>query len=394
MEKFALLSHVLPPSPSGQAVALNRILEGFDPDSFCLITCSEFAESPMQSREDGFLGAKSFFLPRKLTNKYSFHLLKILQQGTNLFQEIWQRAHQVKNILMEENCSSLIACSGDLVDIPAGFLASLMSHKPFYVYMFDDYVFQWTGKSRHFATLVAPFIFRFSSGMIGPNEYICEEYKRRYGIRTILIRNPCDFAEFIREPYQQWPSQIGVIKIIYTGAVYHANLDCFIDLIQVMEKLDDKFIELHIFTAQTKGELEIQGVTSNKVFIHSHLPYSEIQEYQHKADILFLPLAFKSLIPKVIRTSAPGKMGEYLACRRPILVYVPSNTYVADYFKKNLCGCLVDQNNLIDLKRGIEKIIENDEFRNEITKIAYQKAGSDFLPKKNSLELERFLIPK
>ena len=36
--KTAIVSHVLPPSPSGQAVVLYRLLEGMPPDRYCLIS--------------------------------------------------------------------------------------------------------------------------------------------------------------------------------------------------------------------------------------------------------------------------------------------------------------------------------------------------------------------
>ena len=36
--RFAVLSHILPPSPSGQAVALGRILRDLRPEYYCLIS--------------------------------------------------------------------------------------------------------------------------------------------------------------------------------------------------------------------------------------------------------------------------------------------------------------------------------------------------------------------
>src|SRR5438876_12321258 len=42
--KFALLSHVLPPSPSGQAIVLSRILRGIDPAQYCLISASDYSQ--------------------------------------------------------------------------------------------------------------------------------------------------------------------------------------------------------------------------------------------------------------------------------------------------------------------------------------------------------------
>ena len=38
MKKFAFVSHVLPPSPSGQAVVIFRLLREFDPEEYVLIS--------------------------------------------------------------------------------------------------------------------------------------------------------------------------------------------------------------------------------------------------------------------------------------------------------------------------------------------------------------------
>jgi glycosyltransferase involved in cell wall biosynthesis len=110
------------------------------------------------------------------------------------------------------------------------------------------------------------------------------------------------------------------------------------------------------------------------------LPYGEILERQRKADILFLPLAFESPIPQVIRTSAPGKLGEYLASGRPLLAHVPANSFVAYYFKKHQCGFIVDQNNPDELAAEIKKIIVNPDGQNEIVRNARRQASLDFSP--------------
>ena len=381
--EIALLSHSLPPSPSGQAVALYRLLREFEPGSFCLLSCEDETDKPSEASAgalQGSLDAKYYYLPGGMPKRSNIRPLRILLHLFNVIQQSWQRALQVKKILQQENCVALVACTGDLIDIPAGFLASQMAHIPFYAYIFDDYVFQWTGNYRQFAKLVAPFIFKHSSGVIGPNEYICEEYKRRYNISPTLVRNPCDKDELEKEPYPQWPSESGKIKIIYTGAIYHANFDCFRNLIKAMDFLKEYKSELHLFTAQTRDELEGQDIKSERIFVHSHVPYRDIFEQQREADILFLPLSFESPIPEVIRTSAPGKMGDYLASGRPVLAHVPANSFVAYYFKKNQCGWIADQNNPYHLAIAIANLISDQESRPTIMRNAFQQAKIDFSP--------------
>jgi glycosyltransferase involved in cell wall biosynthesis len=382
MPKISLLSHILPPSPSGQAVMLYRILSGVCQDEYYLIHSRIVPQDKPNENHIFDLRAQIYSLPAEptLSRPKGFGLGRI-RNLLNLFLHIYIRSKNIANVLRKEpETTAIIACSGDFVDIPAGYLASRMLKLPFYAYIFDDYVFQWTGSQRWIAKLIAPFIFKHSAGIIGPNEFICQEYQQRYGVKVTLVRNPCDKAELSTSSYIRTHSQNNKIKIIYTGAIYHANFDCFRNLIQAINLLQDYPLELHIFTAQTYEQLESQGIKSVKLFVHSHVPYSEILEQQRIADILFLPLAFESPIPEVIRTSAPGKLGEYLASGTPVLAHVPADSFVAFYFKKYRCGFLADQNDPQRLAMEIKKLMDNPEFQNEITQSAHRQAVLDFSP--------------
>jgi len=375
--RFALLSHVLPPSPSGQAVMLFRILSRLDPEIFYLISSASEQETFQNTNKQLPLQAPSFSLPPEPLLKGSRHFgLDPIRNALNILIRIIVRTLSMLKIVHREPTNAIIACSGDLTNIPAGFLISRIIHVPFFAYIFDDYVYQWRGNYRRFAKFIGQFIFKHSAGIIGPNEYICQEYRQRYNITPTLVRNPCENGFF--KPFLKWPAESDKIKIIYTGAIYHANYDCFWNLIRAMDLLEDYHLELHIYTAQTYEELEEQQIKGKKVIVHSHVPYKDILEHQRKGDILFLPLAFESPIPEVIRTSAPGKMGEYLASGRPILAHVPPNSFVADYFKRYQCGSIVDQKEPRKLAEGIKNLIVDLTLRNKIIKNAQRQAQLDF----------------
>ena len=296
----------------------------------------------------------------------------------NILVQVPMRAMAIFRILRRNPTMTLIASSGDIVDLPAGFLASRIARTSFFAYIFDDYVYQWTGFNRRIAKFVSPVIFRNSNGVIGPNEFICEEYHRRYGVKTFLIRNPCSSKVLNLPAYQRWPLAEDLVKIVYTGAVYHANSDCFRNLLQALEILRSYDIQLHIFTAQTIQQVEAQGIKGKNTYIRSHLPYNDVLEQQRQADILFLPLTFEVSISEVIRTSAPGKMGEYLASQRPVLAHVPRESFVSYYFNKYQCGAVADENDASKLAAVIEKLITDSDYRLRLTGNARRQAILDF----------------
>ena len=302
----------------------------------------------------------------------------------NIFILIINRTKNLFRIIGKEDTSAIVSCTGDIANIPAGFLVGKILRIPFYVYVFDDFVFQWIGSLRLIAKFFAMLIFNRSKKVFGPNEFICEEYRKRYGVNAILVRNPCDKIALLLEPNQQWPMEKDKITILYTGAVYHANYDCFLNLIQAINYLSEYNLEFHIFSAQQENQLANLGINGKKVFIHPHLSYLESIEQQRRADILFLPLTFTSRIHEVIRTSAPGKMGDYLASARPILAHVPNDLYVSYYMKKYECGSVVDKNDPQKLAVEIRKLINQDLYREKITKNAKYQAYKDFSPKENS----------
>jgi glycosyltransferase involved in cell wall biosynthesis len=389
--RFALLSHVLPPSPSGQAVMLYRILSGFVPQEYYLISRELYKKS--SSSEDCIECLPVRYYGLKPAHSFAFidHLKPwFVRETIRICAVIICRTRELVSILRECPVGVIVACSGDIADIPAGFLAGRIMGTPFIAYLFDDYVFQWTEFYRFFAKFVAQFIFKQCAGIIGANEYICDEYMRRYGVQSMVVRNPC-VVDDLPVLSENVSFQNGLVRIMYTGSIYHANYDCFRNLIQAMDEITHQQVELHVYTAQSVEELNAQGLGSEKVHIHSHVPYNQILAEQHKADILFLPLAFDSPISEVIRTSAPGKMGEYLASGRPVLAHVPPDSFVAYYMKKYQCGIVADENSSTSLSEHILNLIRNEPLRHNVVKNARQQARLDFDPKRSQQRLSDFI---
>jgi glycosyltransferase involved in cell wall biosynthesis len=394
MKKFALISHILPPSPSGQAVMLYRILSCISEKNYYLIhTRARLSSSGNDAYDRNRLPGMYYFLPPEPVLKTSYPLgLSWFPKVVNVFIRFFVRVKNMLRIVRREvDTRAIVVCTGDIVDIPAGYLVSWICKLPFYAYIFDDYLYQFTGSERWIAKLAAPFIFKRSAGIIGPNEFICREYEQRYGAKTVLVRNPCNKTELEQEPQPVSSELKRSIRILYTGDVYLANHGCFRNLIRAMKLLPEYPFELHIFTTRSPEELKSEGIESERTFIHPHLPYGEILEQQRVSDILFLPLAFEPPIPEIIRTSAPGKLGEYLASGRPVLAHVPADSFVAYYLQKNQCGLVASENDPVFLKDKLLKLINDKDFSRTVAHHARQRAKLDFDPQVASETLVDFL---
>jgi len=376
MRPLAVLSHVLPPSPSGQAVVLYRLLRDWDLADYRLLSRQNYDAYACGQNSPSRLPARYYHLAAgfRLRGASRLGVLAVV----NGLLEILQRARNVVRIVKREKCGAILACSGDIIDLPAGYLASRWARVPFYAYIFDYYSYQWTRPAyRFFARCAEPIVLKGAAGVIVPNEFLRDEYRRRYQVEPTVIHNPCEVAQIDKEHDFPWPAEPGKVKIVFTGAIYHANYDAFRNLIAAIEQLGRTDVKLHLYTAQPLPELERENICGPIVY-HNHRALSKVFEVQRQADILFLPLAFESAIPEVIRTSAPGKMGEYLASGRPILVHAPADSFVSWYFKTHECGVVVDQSDPRMLVQAIQRILDDAELRRKLRRNARSSAQIDF----------------
>jgi glycosyltransferase involved in cell wall biosynthesis len=294
----------------------------------------------------------------------------------------------------KDQSDAIIACTGNLYDLPAAYLASRWAGVRYFVYLFDDYFYQWPGPlERSFAQRWERMLIKEAVGVVVPNEFLYEEYRGRHGIEPVVIHNPCEELRKVWEEECPWPTDPWEIKIVYTGAVYHAHYDAFHNLIAAIPQLKGREIKLHLYTAQEPAELQRAKINGPVVY-HPHLSLTQIGDVQRRADILFLPLAFDSPIPEVIKTSAPGKMGEYLSSGRPILVHAPGNSFPSWYVRKYECGMVVDQRDPLTLESSVRRIIDDDALRDRLRKNALLRAEADFTPEAARAEFVKLLKKK
>jgi glycosyltransferase involved in cell wall biosynthesis len=262
----------------------------------------------------------------------------------------------------------IIGCTASRMLLPAAWLAAQDLGLPFVAYLFDDPVYQWPDSSQR--QIARQWERRWSmtaAAIISTNEVLAADVSARCGVSCEVLRN-CIVPAAFAGPASAWPTKSGELSIVYTGAVYHAHYDAFVNLVRALPHLSVP-ATLHIYTEQDEVELRRLGIDGPVVY-HEHLPSKDIHTVQQKADILFLPMAFNSSIPEVIRSSAPGKMGEYLASCRPVLAHAPADSFVSIFCKERGCGFVADALSPQATAKVIEEIISNAELREDTVKRA------------------------
>jgi glycosyltransferase involved in cell wall biosynthesis len=375
--RFLLISHVLPPSWSGQAVILGRLLKGVDPSLYCVASINRYDESSVDHSER--LPSRYHVLGREVLFPGSSRYAWIDRANTHY--KVLQRGLAIGHIIHKEQCSSVVVCTGDLIDPPAASLAARLTGAFFYLYVFDDYIFQWLdpvvqNQARSFERRMI----QTSTGIIVPNEFMAKEIRRRHKRDARIVRNACAWfprRERVRHDTGE-DARHRKGMLVYTGAVYHVNSNTFRVIIAALKRIQMPGIRLHVYTAQSEEYLRYQGVFGPHIVYHPHAPYAEIERVQRQADILVIPFDFNSPAQEVIRTAAPGKFGDYLASGAPILAVVPGNTFVAWYLRHHDCGIVVDQEDSDAVADAILRLLSDAELRGRLVANATARASEDF----------------
>ncbi len=377
--KFAFVSHVLPPSLSGQAMMIYRLLHGLDPGAYCLISRYNYDPAIRQDNYTCRLPGKYHHLPDEfeLTRGWRFGLGRV-RRFLNVILGIVSRARHIARLIRLERCTAVIAATGDLIDLPAAFLASRWAGVHFYPYIFDYYSYQWIDRMPHFfARHLEPILMRGAKGVIVPNEFLQDALRRRYRVESTLIRNSCDLSDYEGDLDETSGRGRDGISIVYTGAVYDAHYDAFRNLVTAVQRDGNSAVRLHLYTPRSAAFLAQRGIRG-PVVCHEFQPLSAMPGIQRRADLLFLPLAFNSPYPEVIRTSATTKLGEYLAARRPILVHAPANSFVSWYFRSHACGVVVDEGDPAKLAEAIKLLLTDEALQQKLSQNAWERARNDF----------------
>ncbi len=362
--RFAIISHVLPPMPSGQSMVLFKLLNELPMEKYCLLSINDLKDEKNHINAKNKLNARYFKLKyRKLKYLEKQLQIPIISGIYNYFREIIYRKKQILKVAKLQKISAIVCCSGNIIDMPAAYLAAKKTGLKLIPYLFDDFIFQWIGAKRLIAKMIEPAIIKYAHSIIVPNDFLMLEYVKRYKKECVIVRNPCYFDHHTKEQLIIKNFKRNYINIVYSGSIYHAHYDAFYRLLESIKLKPQYKLRIHIYTSQTKKELSDYGIEDKLIVYHDHISNQDIIKVLNQADILYLPLAFNSPIPEVIKTSAPGKMGEYLSTGKPILVHAPENCYISWFFRKHRCGIVVDKTNPLLLAEAIENLILDQELK-------------------------------
>lgn len=394
----AIVSHTLPGDLNGQAVMLDRLTSGPCDVPWLFIDTDRKARArPQRPNWMASYPVGTPFLLRKLFRAPRCHpqLYRLL---------VRQRASAIARIIRHHRCRSIIGCTGgDLVDLPATVEAARLTGISAFLYYFDDYRIQWAIAGKRWSPQFTPQLqelseshaLRHACGIITPNEILADDLGHRTTLPVVIVRNPVDTVSYgeLRERYPRRPiDSTRPIRIVYTGSVYGAQADSLARLCDAIDLLRIRglSLELHLYGHYPSPDV-CRMLPVEKIKFHAPVSQAGSAEIQVQADVLFLPLSFTCEYPELIRSSAPGKFGEYLAAGTPLVVHAPAESFPAAFVSRHACGAVCDMPDSQKLADTLAAMITDAGLRQAMNRRAVGLA-EEFAEPKNRDRFVRFVL--
>jgi len=404
--KFLVISNSVPPAISGNSSMIYNLLSPFPKDSFSILTsCSVLDDGIDEKRK---LKVRYFFFDRPLLvsnfNKEktlvqkiktiikNFWLTKLLAQLFLIFYLLFNILVKGLKIIKNENIEILLAYSSSDITLFSSYLLHKITKKPLYLFFYDLY--KGNKKSfiyKYLANFLEPFLFRDAGRIFVMNEVLKEYYQKKYKRKVFVIRNS---VLIDKEKILEDESRSSFLKIMYTGAIYWAQISAIKNLIKAVERIKDFKVTLHLYTPHDKNYLARRKIFQTDKIIFNRGRPSEMKKIQKSADILFVPLSFNTNFSFLINSSSPGKTYEYMASGKPILVHAPCDSYISKYVKKHEFALVVDEDSVDKLETAIKKLATDKKFVEKITNNAQKILILNHDATKNSKFFQTFFIKK
>jgi len=237
------------------------------------------------------------------------------------------------------------------------------------------------------------YVTKQADGLIVLSHYLKDFFIKKQHFEKLILKVPnlTDPSAFIIHQTKSFKK--GVFTIGYTGTPTHK--DGIYDLINGFKYFTNKYPLTHL--------LIIGDLTNGKSVIGDLKQYAENLNIENK--ITFTGLINFNKIPNLLNmcdalalarpsgrfaeAGFPTKLGEYLACKKPVVLTKVGD--IKDYFKNNENAVLVSPGDIRELAKGFEFLYNNPDKAKDIGEKGYQWMLQNLEYKKVSAEIATFI---
>ena len=168
------------------------------------------------------------------------------------------------------------------------------------------------------------------------------------------------------------------LQLVYTGNIGLNRWKVLGEIANTLEKInrDGVKAQLRIYTGNSLNDKMNKALNRGESsFVMGSVSADEVLKIQNEADML-VHVESKDLKNRLlVRQSFSTKIVDYLKAARPILAVGPKEVASIDYFIKNDCAIVADNEN--ELYEKLIKIIEDDEKLNILAEKSYESGRNN-----------------
>lgn len=201
-----------------------------------------------------------------------------------------------------------------------------------------------------------------ASGLLSICQYMADEYLKQYGYKFYPFHNPVNLNEWnainVSNKYKDETT-----SIVYMGKINSDTVSCLKLLSSLVYELNSSGYKyaLDIYSPDYSSQAYLFEKISG-THILPPVAHSEVGKILKSYSALFLPLGFSKQSRSYVRLSMPTKLSEYLASRKPILLYCPEEIALAKYLKDKDCAVLCTDESSKSLKYALMELNNADKY--------------------------------
>lgn len=362
--RLLLLWDCVPSHGTGAGVVLRRLLETYPQERLWLLTSSRGVRGA-RSQDPLPDAAHTATLPRFAIPWRGLRRLTPLLNTLLIPLIVWRgvrlvRRHSIQGLFSipwNEYCA-------------AAYFIHRLTGCPLFAYFMDDPLGSPGTRSGFLYRPLMPRFLRAARRIWGISPAMCDHLETAYGVKCELLLPTLDSDASPAAPARPTEPRDGELHIVYTGAIYGAQLDALRNLKRALDgKSSSPNLSLTLYTSVDEAGLREMGLAGANIR-RAHVPSAEIPSVLSAADVLFLPLSFAPDQQHVVETSLPTKLAEYLASGTPILVHAPPYASVTKYCRERRFGLIVDAPDPVRLEQALRQLAGDPKLREDLSRNA------------------------
>jgi glycosyltransferase involved in cell wall biosynthesis len=353
--KILLVSWSVLPRPGGSSVIVEQLARNFNAQELIVLGGKDWSEPKMvrDERSPCFL--------------YSFTEFHFLGRGHRFFAGLrkWRfnpLVEEIKTVIREEKIDYVIGVYPDDFYCYAACKAAKSTGVPFSSYFHNTYV-ENTAIRDPEANKVQTEIFANSEFVFVMSKGMQRFYEEKYRLPRVipLVHTFNDF------PAENTLSGIPgsgkkQYKLVAIGNFNESNMEATIRFARAVGH-DNRFT-LSLYTHVPKLLLQKRGLDTRLIEHKGFVSPDQVHQILQHYDIAVLTHGFTGGYGEVeYRTIFPTRTIPLLLSGKPIIAHSPAGSFLNDFIRENQCAALVDQAEAHAIIRGLERIIDDEEYQ-------------------------------